>query len=119
MFMTGVGAMLVRAVDWFRFWVNNEWTPVFLGSRHYARAYDRVSVPCQVKKRFQVAPTSVTMATLRLALMHERSWRTNLFVMLLQQRTFRSEQRLLHHGLVVCVVDVHDSIVQSDCASRL
>ena len=45
------------------------------------------------------------MATLRLALMHERSWRTNLFVMLLQQRTFRPEQRLLHHGLILCVVD--------------
>ena len=65
------------------------------------------------KIRFQVASTSFTMATLRFALMHERSWRTNLFVMLLQQRAFPPEQHLLHHGLVVPVVDVHDLVVQS------
>ena len=71
--------------------------------------------------RFQVVSTSFTMATLRFALMHERSSRTNLFVVLLQQRAFHPEQHLLHHGLVVPVVDVHDSVVQSiapRCAER-
>ena len=35
--MKDVGTMLVRAVDWFRFVVNNDWDTVFLGSRHHAR----------------------------------------------------------------------------------
>ena len=37
-FMKDVGAMLLRAVDWFRFVVNDDWDTVFLGSRHHARA---------------------------------------------------------------------------------
>ena len=48
MFMTGVGAMLVRAVDWFRFGVNNECTPCFWDQGTALVRY-RVSGPCQVK----------------------------------------------------------------------
>ena len=35
--MKDVGAMLARAVDWFRFVFSNDWDTVFLGSRHHAR----------------------------------------------------------------------------------